>query len=318
MSLLEYSKTYKPFKYPWAMQIAKDHENQLHWHEGEANCSPDVDQWKSGKIVPWEKNHITQLLRVFTQSDQQVASNYCDLFIPKFKNNEVRSMLISFAAREGVHQRAYSLLNDTLGFPEEEYSAFLEYSEMAEKIEFMQDNDTSTLKGLGLALAQTVCNEGMSLFSAFIMLLNYQRTGKMQGMCEVVLWSIVDESCHVDGMTQLFRAFCEEHPRVVNNDFKKSIYDMYRTAVSLEDKLIDLAYEMGEPENLSKQEVKDYMRFLANRRLTGLGLKEIWDIPNNPCQWFDWLVNGSSLGNFFETKVTDYSSEGLIGDDWGY
>ena len=97
-------------------------------------------------------------------------------------------MLLSFANREGTHQRAYALLNDTLGFPDEEYSAFLEYKEMVAKIEFMQNNDVTTHHGLGKALAQTCINEGMSLFSAFIMLLNYQRFGKMKGMCEVVEW----------------------------------------------------------------------------------------------------------------------------------
>ena len=41
-------------------------------------------------------------------------------------------MLGSFACREGVHQRAYALLNDTLGLPDSEYHAFLEYKEMAD------------------------------------------------------------------------------------------------------------------------------------------------------------------------------------------
>ena len=185
MSLTNYSETYKPFNYPWAMEIAESHE-KIHWGSWEAKLQEDVNQWKSDTITKEEKNHITQILRLFTQSDVQVGGNYCDLFIPKFKNNEIRSMLLSFANREGTHQRSYALLNDTLGLPEEEYSAFLEYEELKSKIEFMQDNDVATKRGLGLALAQSACNEGMSLFSAFVMLLNYQRFGKMKGMCEIV------------------------------------------------------------------------------------------------------------------------------------
>ena len=108
-------------------------------------------------------------------------------------------MLLSFANREGTHQRAYALLNDTLGLAEEEYSSFLSFTEMREKIEFMQEtgihNDHPTLKAIATSLAQAVCNEGMSLFSAFVMLLNYQRFGKMKGMCEIVEWSIKDETC---------------------------------------------------------------------------------------------------------------------------
>ena len=171
MSVLEQSKTYKPFKYPWAVMAAVEHE-KIHWHEAEARLNEDVTQWKTGGITPDEKKHITSILRLFTQSDVAVGSNYIDHFLPRFKNNEIRAMLTSFANREFVHQRAYALLNDTLGLPEEEYFSFLEYEEMADKIEFMSQADTHSMSGLAQAVARSACNEGMSLFRAFVMLLN--------------------------------------------------------------------------------------------------------------------------------------------------
>lgn len=316
MSLLEEAEAYKPFKYEWSMLLAEEHE-KLHWGTWEVNLQEDVDQWKQGKISDVEKNHITQILRLFTQSDVQVAGNYCDLFLPKFRNHEIRNMLTSFSAREGTHQRAYALLNDTLGFPDSEYTAFLEYSQMVNKVEFMRDNDVSTLQGTAKALAQTCVNEGMSLFSAFAMLLNYQRFGKMKGMCEVVEWSIRDESLHVQGMSRLFREFCAEHPRVVTDELKKDIYMMFRRAVELEDRVIDLTYKMGDIEGLSKAEVKQYIRHLADRRLIQLGLKPNWKVKDNPLPWVEWIVSGDSFKNFFEGTVTDYSAAGMTGD-WGW
>lgn len=317
MSLQTESTAYKPFKYPWAVDFATSHE-KIHWGEWEAKLHEDVAQWKGGHITQEEKNHITSILRLFTQSDVAVGTNYINLFLPKFKNNEIRAMLTSFVNREFVHQRAYALLNDTLGLPEEEYRAFLEYEELKTKIEFMQDADTHTLHGLGKALAQSACNEGMSLFSAFIMLLNYQRVGKMKGMCEIVEWSIRDESMHVEGMTRLFREFCNEHPKVVTDEFKKSIYQMFRDAVALEDKVIDLAYsEKSEIEGLKAQEVKDYIRYIADRRLIQLGLKGNFGVKTNPIPWLDWVVNGDSLKNFFEGTVTDYNAAGMSGE-WGW
>ncbi len=317
MSMFEFSKTYKPFLYPWCVELTEQHE-RMHWGTWEGKLNQDIEQWRSNLISFVEKEHITQILRLFTQSDVAVGGNYCDLFIPKFKNNEIRNMLLSFAGREGTHQRAYALLNDTLGLPDSEYSAFLEYKEMKNKIEFMQNNDVSTLAGLGKALAQSTCNEGMSLFSAFVMLLNYQRFGKMRGMSEIVEWSIRDETVHVDGMTRLFKEFCKEHPRVVNDKFKASIYEMFIEAVSLEDKVIDLTYKMGEVEGLSSNEVKQYIRYLADRRLLTLGLKPNWDIKDNPLPWLDWIINGDSFKNFFEGVVTDYSAAGMSGDNWGW
>ena len=117
MSLTEYSTTFKPFKYPWAMITTEQHE-KIHWGSWEAKLQEDVNQWKGGKLTAEEKDFITQILRIFTQSDVAVGGNYCDLFISSFRNNEIRNMLLSFANREGTHQRAYALLNDTLGLAE--------------------------------------------------------------------------------------------------------------------------------------------------------------------------------------------------------
>ena len=122
MALLEESKSYKPFSYPWAVEYAIKSE-KAHWGEWEAKLQDDVAQWNNGKLTDAERNHITQILRLFTQSDVQVGTNYLESYIPKFKNNEIRAMLTSFANREFVHQRSYALLNDTLGLPESEFSA---------------------------------------------------------------------------------------------------------------------------------------------------------------------------------------------------
>lgn len=317
--LTSYSKTYKPFKYPWAMEYTEDHE-KIHWGTWEAKLQEDVNQWKNGDISQQEKNQITQILRIFTQSDVAVGGNYCDLFISAFKNNEIRNMLLSFANREGTHQRAYALLNDTLGLPEKEYSAFLEFKEMRDKIEFMT-NPPSFLEDskqqLAFELARSVCNEGMSLFSAFVMLLNYQRFGKMKGMCEIVEWSIRDESLHVEAMTKLFHQYCKENPQVVNDNLKGYIYTNYTMAVTLETALVDLVFDSINLEGLSAKEVKTYINYLADRRLLQLGLKPIFKQKENPLPWLDWIISGDSFKNFFEGTVTDYSASGMTGTiDW--
>lgn len=310
--LLEFSETYKPFHYPWAVEMTTRHE-KAHWIEDEIDLSEDVTDWKGGKMTEVEKEYVTNILRLFTQSDVAVGQNYYDQFIPKFKNNEVRNMLGSFATREGIHQRAYALLNETLGLPDSEYHAFLEYSEMADKIDYMMDSDVSSMRGLGLALAKSVMNEGVALFASFVMLLNFQRYGKMKGMGKVVEWSIRDESMHVEGIAKLFKAFCKEHPRIVDDEFKKDIYEMSRLAVKLEDKFTDLAYDMGDVEGLSKEEVKQYVRYITDRRLIQLGMKPNFKVKDNPLPWLEWILNGADHTNFFENRVTEYEVAGTTG-----
>ena len=310
--LTKVSQTYKPFFYPWAVELTTKHE-KVHWIEDEVDLSEDVMDWKTGRVSGTEKEYITNILRLFTQSDVEVGKNYYDQFIPRIKNNEVRNMLGSFAAREGIHQRAYALLNETLGLPDSEYHAFLEYQEMTDKVEFMTDSDPSTIRGLGLAFAKSVFNEGVALFASFVMLLNFQRYGKMKGMGKVVEWSIRDESMHVEGNANLFRAYCSEHPRIVDDSFKKESYEMSKTAVKLEDKFIDLAYNLGDIDGLSSDEVKVYIRYITDRRLLQLGLKPVFKVKTNPLPWLEWILNGADHTNFFENRVTEYEVAGLVG-----
>ena len=314
-SLTQFNKTYKPFLHDWAVDITKKHE-EIHWTEDEADLSEDVSDWKI-KLTSQEKDFVTNILRLFTQGDVQVGQNYYDYLIPKFKNNEVRVMLGSFASREGTHQRAYALLNDTLGLPDEEYHSFLQYKEMSDKIDFMQDNDPSSQTGIALTLAKGVLNEGVALFASFVMLLNFQRFGKMKGMGTVVEWSIRDETVHVEGGARLFREFCNEHPRIVNDELKAKIYEMAKQAVELEDLFIDLAFKNNVIEGLTRDEVQKYIRFITNRRLQQLGLKTIFKVKENPLPWLDWILNGVSHDNFFEKKVTEYSVNGMSGE-WGW
>lgn len=316
MSVITPSRTYKPFQYPWAMQAANRHE-LIHWHEDELDLQADVNQWQDGTLLPHHKNHITQILRLFTQTDANVAGNYCDYFIPIFKNNEIRCMLLAFAAREGIHQRAYALLNDTLGLPESEFTAFLEYEEMAAKSTFMTDNRADTPHDIALALAKAVVNEGVALFSAFIMLLTYCRFGMMMGMTTVVEWSIRDETEHVDGISNLFREYIRENPEVLTDEFKFLVYQMFRDAVELEDKFIDLAFSQGDAPGLTASETKEYVRYIANRRLLGIGFKENWmEVQDNPLPWVAEVL-GDQMSNFFEKRVTDYSVVPFSGD-WGW
>lgn len=316
MSLLKRNVAYKPFSYPWAVELAKKSE-QMHWIESEIDFKEDLSQWGRGVITDDEKKLIVEIMKTFTQSDVEVATGYIENFMPVFKNNEIRQMLVSFAAREGIHQRAYALFTDTIGIPESDYSAFTEYEQMAEKIENMTKMDMSTKSGIAHALARTLVSEGISLFGAFVMLLNFQRHGKMAGLSKINEWSIKDESLHCEGVVQLYQTFLKENPEIVCDEFKSHMYTMVTQAVELEDSFVDIAYGFGQIEGLPKQDVKDYLRYIGNIRLNQLGLKKIWDIEENPCPWISGVITSDSMTSFLEQKVTEYAVGGLTGD-WGW
>jgi len=232
-------------------------------------------------------------------------------------------MLLGFAAREALHVAAYSHLIETIGLPEAMYNEFMAYQEMKDKHDYILNisngvvNEYNTAKQIAVFSAFT---EGMQLFSSFIMLLNFPRHGKMKGMGQIVTWSIVDETQHCESMIKLFRTFIQENPEIWNDELKGEIYTIAERMVELEDSFIDLAFGINEMEGLTKAEVKQYIRYITDRRLISLGLKGIMKVKRNPLPWVEEMINAPTHTNFFENRATDYAKgaqSGTWADVWG-
>jgi ribonucleoside-diphosphate reductase beta chain len=200
--------------------------------------------------------------------------------------------------------------------PETTYSEFLEYAEMREKHDYILDlsskNGTKESTAAHIA-AFSAFTEGMQLFSSFIMLLNFPRHGMMKGMGQIVTWSIVDETQHAEAMIKLFRTYIEENKEIWNDDLKSQIYTIAERMVTLEDRFIDLAFSMGAMDNLDAADVKQYIRYITDRRLISLGLKGIMKVKKNPLPWVEEMINAPTHTNFFENRATDYAKGALVG-----
>lgn len=312
--LLEPNHVYKPFNYPWAYQ-AWLRQQQIHWLPEEVPLAEDVRDWNRN-LTPQEKNLLTQIFRFFTQADVEVGNCYNKKYAQVFGPVEVQMMLTAFSNMESIHIAAYSHLLDTVGMPEIEYQAFMDYKEMKDKFDYMQNFNVNDKREIAKTLAVFgAFTEGLQLFASFAMLLNFQRFNKMKGMGQIVTWSVRDETLHCESIIKLFHAFIEENLEIWDDSLKSELYTACETIVHHEDAFIDLAFEMGDIEGLTAQQMKDYIRFIANRRLHQLGLKEIFDVKENPLGWLDEILNAPEFMNFFEGRVTEYS-KGATKGDW--
>ena len=314
MSLLKTRDYYKPFDYSWMFEYY-DLQNRMHWHPMSVPLHTDVKDWNE-KLSDSEKNLLTQIFRLFTQSDVDVGSGYIDKYMRIFKKPEARMMMASFANMESIHQHAYSLLLDTVGMPELEYKAFAEYTAMADKHEYINKIKVTAKDKESIAKALAVYSgftEGLQLFSSFAILLNFPRFGKMKGMGQIITYSIRDESLHVEAMTKLFREFIKENIDLWTDDLKKEIYQACRDMVKLEDQFLNLVFKQGDIEGLTQDDMNKYIRYIADRRLLQLGLKPNYKVSKNPLTWLDDVL-GVEHQNFFEGRATSYMKAGLRGN----
>jgi ribonucleoside-diphosphate reductase beta chain len=309
--LLTPSAAYKPFRYPWAHEFWK-RQQQIHWMPEEIPLGEDCKDWATS-ITPSERNLLTQIFRFFTQSDIEVADNYMERYGRVFKPTEVKMMLASFTNMETVHIAAYALLLETIGMPESEFGAFMEYEAMRAKHDYMQSFGVETNADIARTLAMFGgFTEGLQLFASFAMLMNFPRFNKMKGMGQIVSWSVRDESLHCEGIIKLYHAFRKETD-CVTKQVADDIIDNCKTVVTMEDRFIDLAFEMGPIEGMTPDDIKQYIRFIADWRLRQLELPAVYGVKENPLPWLQVLLSGVEHANFFEARATEYSKAATRG-----
>ncbi len=304
---------YKPFRYPWAYEFWR-RQQQVHWIPEEVPLGEDVKDWTS-KLNDAERNLLTQIFRFFTQADVEVNDNYMERYSRVFKPTEIKMMLASFSNIETVHIAAYALLLETIGMPETEFQAFMDYQALRDKHDYMGkfgiETDADILRTVAMFGAFT---EGLQLFASFAMLMNFPRFNKMKGMGQIVTWSVRDESLHCEGMIKLFHAYAKE-TGALTDEVKADIVECCRTVVGIEDRFIDLAFEMGPVQGMTADDIKQYIRYIADWRLGQLGLPKIYGVTEHPIPWLTAILNGVEHANFFEARATEYS-KGATKGDW--
>lgn len=321
-SIFERSKSYRPFKYPFLMEAVERHTIDLYWDSHQLEFSDDIKQYHSKDGLKTDnvshevnKEILTKTLNLFTQMDVAAGELYCQL-LPHVGNNEVRNWFMVASARESTHQRCYAAAVEELGFPESTWTDFMEYAEMSDKIDVMMGDETtdpSTKVGFMKTLARLFMAEGICLFGAFASMLNLRRFGLMQGTNKVNEWSLRDEEEHVSNNIKIFLSEMNNFSKEDRLEIVAYTKKLVKMFVEAEDKFIDLAYSIGDQEGMTSSELKQYLRYLANLRLSQCGYKPIYDVVDNPLPWMDWVLSGKKHTNFFEEKVTDYSHEGLKG-----
>ena len=306
MSLLSANPVYKPFHYPWAYD-AWLQQQRIHWLPEEVPLADDVKDWQKN-LTKEERNLLTQIFRFFVQADVEVNNCYMGHYSRVFKPTEVCMMLASFSNTETIHIAAYSYLLDTIGMPEVEYEAFLRIKEMRDKYEYMQSFNTSTKLDIAKTLAMFgAFTEGLQLFASFAILLNFPRFNKMKGMGQIVTWSARDETLHTNSIIRLFHTFLSENPEIKSKDFFEDLKNACSIVVGHEDSFIDKAFELGGVEGLDAENVKKYIRYIADNRLNQLGINPIYNVGKNPLPYMDEMLNSLEHANFFESRATEYS-----------
>lgn len=322
MSIFKENVAYRPFSYNWAVEAEKKHRIDMHWHENQIELQDDLRQYTieggmATKDVPHinNKNLLEKLNCLFTEMDVQVGGGYAKL-LAHVSNNEIRCMWFVFAAREVTHQRAYALAAETFGYTNSDWSEFKSYKQMQDKIDLLcQDlGDLSNKLNFAKQLVVVLLGEGISLFGAFACLLNLRRFGIAQNFNTINEWSLKEEQEHVRNNIKVLNEVRKDLSEVENIELDNFIIKVANQYEVAEHNFLDLAFEMGDQQDMTKADAKEFIVYLKELRLYQLGLIPVADVRKNPLNWIDYILSATTHTSFFEARVVDYNHQGLHGD----
>lgn len=308
MKLMDTRLTYSPFLY----QPAYDYflrQQMAHWLWTEIELGKDVLDWQT-KLLPHEKQIVGNTLKGFTSAETIISDYWSSQVGRWFKHPEVQMMARTFASFENIHAAAYANLQETLGL--NDFDAFLSEPTAKAKMDRLIGVKGKSKADIAKSLAVfSAFAEGVSLFASFAILLSFSQRDLLKGTGQNIAFSILDEDLHSQGGCWLFREFTKEYPDTISKDLKEEIMEGARLTVQLEDDFLDKAFELGDLENLAKDDVKTFVRFRANSKLQELGLPTNWRKLNNDSlnrmTWFQKAAFGAVSQDFFAGKETRYS-----------
>jgi len=317
-----------PFKYKWAWEkYLSGCAN--HWMPSEINMSADIAMWQDPNgLTDDERRVLKQGFGFFSSSESLVANNIVLAIYKHLTNPECRQYLLRQAFEEAIHTHCFQYIVESLNLDEGEIfnmyrelpsvnnkaSWALKYTQALNDPSFATgtpENDQEFLRDL---IAFYVIFEGIWFYAGFVQFLSFGRRNKMTGTAEQIQYILRDESLHLNFGIDVINQIKIENPHLWTPEFQAEARQMIDEAMQLE---IEYAHD-SMPRGvlgLNASMFDEYMKFIANRRCSQIGLEELYPGAENPFPWMSEMVDLNKEKNFFETRVIEYQTGGALNWD---
>ena len=317
-----------PFKYDWAWQKYLD-GSANHWMPQEINMTADVALWKSKDgLSEQERMIVMRNLGFFSTADSLVANNIVLSVYKHITNPECRQYLLRQALEEAIHTHAYQYVIESLGMDEGEiFNMYREVPSVAKKaawaLPFTQslsnpDFKTGTTEDDKILLRNLIAFycvlEGIFFYCGFTQILSMGNRNKMTGTSEQFQYILRDESMHVNFGIDMINQIKIENPELWDEEMQSTAREMILQGTQLEIEYAEDTMPNGIL-GMSSESMTEYLKFIANRRLTQIGLEEAFPKASNPFPWMSEIMDLRKEKNFFETRVIEYQTGGALSWD---
>ncbi len=313
-----------PIQYPWAREYYKSGVAN-NWTPEEVSMQKDVEQWKApGFLTGTERRLILWNLGFFSTAESLTANNIVLAVYNHVTNPESRQYLLRQGFEEAIHTDTFIYSCDSLGLdPDEIYNMYKTIPSIEEKDDFVVDltktvfDPNFTTEGeenirrfVRDLIGYYVIMEGIFFYAGFAMMLALKRQGKMVGIGEQFEYIMRDESLHLAFGCDLIKTIRDENPEIWTQEFQNEIVSLVRKSVELEKRYAHDACPEGLL-GINADKFSQYVEYVADRRLERLDLPKIFR-RENPFPWMSQATDLAKEKNFFETRVTEYQTGGVL------
>ena len=313
-----------PLKYQWAYDLYKTMKNN-HWEPEDIPMQKDVEPWRSDELSDVERWIIKMAIGYFSAAEGIVGDNILHVIRELVTAPELKLVLGRHAHEENIHADSLVYMISSLGInPHECESMFEDIPTIEKKANFVVTNSRSLRRDMDLtsladkkALGKNMflfgqCMEGTQFYGLFGMVLSLYRQNKFPGIGQMFRYTLRDESNHIELLRNLFMDLVAENPEIWTEDYREELRDLMREAVALENEFIRDCLPVNAV-GLSADEFCQYIDYIADRRLEGVGLEPLNYGVTNPFSWLAEMMDIKKEQNFFEGRVTEYQKASALG-----
>lgn len=312
MSIFDKRINYKPFEYPEVLKFT-ELLNKSFWVHSELDFTADIQDFHS-HLEPHEKEAIKKSLLAIAQIEVAVKSFWGNLYhhLPKPEFNGLGS---TFAECEFRHSEAYSRLLTVMGY-DDEFQNIVQVPVIKKRIDYLNEalaftNSEEPKKYVFSLILFSILIENVSLFSQFAIILSFTRfKGYMKNVSNIIAWTSVDEQVHANAGVYIINQIKNEFPEFFDQETQAEIIALVKKSIDVEVEILDWIFESGAIDNISKENLINFMKFRADESIADIGLNKIFHVSTEqyrPMQWFEEEVFANSLDDFFAKRPVDYT-----------
>tara|TARA_E500000331_G_scaffold339874_1_gene370591 strand:+ start:1027 stop:2130 length:1104 start_codon:yes stop_codon:yes gene_type:complete len=327
---------YDTMKYPIFDKLTQQQLGYF-WRPEEVSLQKDRNDFQE---LPEQQRFIfTSNLKYQTMLDSVQGRGPCMAFLPFVSLPELEGAIVTWDFMETIHSRSYTyIIKNLYPNPADVFDTIIQDEKIEKRAnavteqydnlinmgyQWAIDNKKVDMYELKKNLYKTMVTvnilEGLRFYVSFACSFAFGELKLLEGSAKIISFIARDESQHLAMSQTIINNWHDRNDDrdmiKIRKECEKEVYQMYDDALQQEKRWATYLFSKGSMIGLSEKLLHQFVEYMANRRMRGIGLNAVYEQKTNPLPWIDHWLNSRSLQNApQETEIESYVIGGIKQD----